>query len=200
MPYDGLLREMGGTGFPTLMFLDADGRRILKHAGPRTVKGFEKSLEEVQDFLDLAKKAEAGDDKAATAVLLRQLELGWWGLDEARERRDALKTVSSKQKKEFEQLLIDTEVRSLAAAVEEDEAHIAAGKHFAAMWAEKRIPRADAERSSFWWAIAAYAEHEGDKKTFKRVIGEYDDLVDDNSRYRNQLLNLEERLEDFPKE
>jgi hypothetical protein len=198
-PYDKLLTEMGGTGFPTLMFLDAEGRRIKKHSGARTVKAFEESLDEVQEFLDLATEAESGNDKAATELLIRQLELGWFDLEEARTRRDALKVVSSKQKKRFEQLLIDTEVRTMADAAEGDEAWQDVGKHFLQMWEEKRLPQADAQRFSFWWTLADLAEYERDKKTFKRVLREFEDLVDDNPAYRSRLDNLEDRLESFPK-
>jgi hypothetical protein len=196
---------MGGTGFPTLMFLNSDGKKIQKQ-GARSVKAFDETLDEVQEFLDLAKAAEAGDDKAATAVLIQQLELGWFDLEEAQMRRDALKSVSSKQKKLFTQLLIDTEIRSQIDAlkkIEDDDAssaaHRALGKKFMAMWDEKRLPGADNQRYSFWWAIAAHAEEERDKKTLKKVVKEFDKLVDDNHRYRTSLKRLEDRVKNLPK-
>jgi len=204
-PHDNLLKEMGGTGFPTLMFLNSDGKQITK-PGSRSVKAYDESLVEVQDFMDLVKRAEAGDDKVASEVLIQQLELDWFDLEQAQTRRDALKRVSSKQKRLLEQLLIDTEIRSKIDVVnsleEEDDqkiAHLVAGKHFMEMWDDKRLPHSDAKRYSFWWAIAAHAEQERDKKTLKKVVKEFDKLVDDNYRYRTYLKRLEKRLKDLPK-
>ncbi len=42
-PYPTLLKDNGGTGFPTLWFLDADGKVITKQ-GERTVKAFGKTM------------------------------------------------------------------------------------------------------------------------------------------------------------
>jgi len=182
------------------MFLDAGGRRLMKHAGPRTAKGFEDSLSRVQEFQALMAKAEAGDAKAATELLIRQLRLEWFDFEEAEERAAALEKVSSKQKKELAQLLVDTEVRSLAAAAGMDPVkRRAAGEHFLAMWKDKRLPAADAQLYSFWFLMADYAEDQGDKKLFKKIVGESEDALKSNSRYRRALKGLEMRLEDFPK-
>lgn len=199
-PYDGLLLEKGGTGFPTLMFLDAEGRKLMKHGGPRTPGGFEGSLEVVDEFLELSRKADSGDSKAAAGVLIRQLELEWYGIDEARKRADAIEKVPSKAKKQLEQLLIDTEVRDAYEQAGDDaEARFAAGKRFAAMYEEKQIPENQTQLIRFWVVMADYAERERDKKLFKKIIKEFEDTVDSGSRNRKTLKWLEERLDDFPK-
>jgi len=200
-PYEKLFGELGGTGFPTLMWLDADGRKIQVHNGPRSVKGFEESLGEVELFLDQIEKAENGDAKAATAVLIRQLQLQWFEYDDALARREALTKVSSKEKKELDQLLIDTEVRThVKTAGKDPEAQRAAGAHFFAMWSEKRLPAGKSELYRFWTLMADHAEHAGDKKLFRRIVGAFDQSLGSDSRYRAVLDELEGRLAHFGRE
>lgn len=194
------MSEKGGTGFPTLMFLDAEGRRLMRHMGPRTTKGFEGSLEEVQEFQALMAKAEAGDAKAATELLIRQLQLEWFDFEEAQERAAALEKVSKKQQEEITQLLIDTEVRVLAKAAGKDPAERRkAGEHFFAMWEADRVPATEAQLYPYWFMMADFAEDKGDKKLFKKIVGEADDALKRNSRYRRVLKGLEMRLANFPR-
>ncbi len=198
-PYDSLLSEKGGTGFPTLMFLDAKGRKLMKHGGPRTADGFDESLVQVQEFQTLEKKAEAGDAKAATELLIRKLRLEWFDFAEAKTQIEALAKVSSKQEKMITQLLVDTEVRSLTSAAGKDDAkRLEAGARFLEMWEGKALPASDAQLFSFWTILADYAEDKRDKKLFKKVVGEFEDALK-NSRYGRALKGLESRLKDFPK-
>jgi hypothetical protein len=182
------------------MFLDADGRKLMKHIGPRTPQGFEDTLERVQVFQDLTAKAEAGDAQAATELLILQLQLEWFEFEEAQMRAEALEEVSKEQGQEIAQLLVDTEVRSLAMAAGRDEVkRREAGEHFLAMWQDERIPATDAQLYSFWSLMADYAEGERDKKLFKKIVGECDDSLGRNQRYKRALKQLEERLKNFPK-
>ena len=191
---------MGGTGFPTLMFLDAEGRKLMKYSGPRTSSGFADSLTKIEDFLALGKKAEAGDEKAATEYFIAQLELEWLSLEDARKKVETLTKVSSKQKKQIAQLLVDTEVRELAKKAGDDlDGRIEAGKHFAEMFKEKRVPGSQAQLTAYWTIMADYAESARDKKLFKKIVKEFEDTVKSGSYSRKTLKSLEQRLADFPK-
>jgi hypothetical protein len=197
-PYDSLLREKGGTGFPTLMFLDPGGRKLMRYRGPRTVKGFEESLGDVEEFTALLKRAEQGDKKVAGKLFIRQLELEWFSFEEATRRYKKLTKVSGKEKKQIESLLVDTEVRTITKDAGRDEDKcLSAGKHFLGMWKDKQIPGSDAQLYSFWLFIANYAEEEGDKKLFKKTVAEFKKSVGTNRQYRKALKVLEERLENF---
>ena len=195
-PYDKLLSEKGGTGFPTLMFLDDQGRKLMKHSGARTPDGFADSLEEANDFLALIRKVEGGDKRQAGAVFIRQLENEWFGHEEALQRYEELGKVKSKEKKRIEALLVDSEVRSrVADAGKDDRKRLEAGAHFVKMWKAKRTP-SDARTSyQFWAFIADHAEAKGDKKLFKSAIGGFEDSpAGKNSRYRRFQKELEKRL------
>jgi len=178
------------------MFLDAEGRPLLRFSGPRTPGAFEDALAEVQAFQALEKKAEAGDAKAAAEVLIRQLQLEWFALEEARRRVAALEKVSSKQKKELEQLLVDIEVRGLAkAAGANPDKRREAGEHFFGMWQDERVPATEAELASFWLLMADFAEGTRDKKLFKKIVRELDDALPNTAQKHRTVEDLERRLE-----
>ncbi len=232
-PHDDLLTRFGGRGFPTLAFLDAEGRKLMEYSGPRTTKGFEQALEEVQEFLDLEARAAAGEAKAATELLIRQLALQWFDFEEAKAKVEALTEVSSKQRKLLDQLLIDTEVRGLADShgdsrskrVEAgkrflEEARVSAGhlelyleglravqqrmvqdalghlpmdavvRRFSEIWQ-------DNELYAFWTFLADYAEDQGDKRLFKKVIKAYDDTLPNGASKNKAVKELERRLENM---
>jgi hypothetical protein len=178
------------------MFLDADGNKLMKHSGARSPKAFADTFAKVEDYLELVKKAEAGDAAAATDLFLMRLGLDWYELDEARKLADGLTKVSSSQKKEIAQLLIDVEVRGLA---KDSTKRVEAGKRFAEMFGDKEIPAGQSELYSFWTILADHAEAERDKKLFKKVVTEFEKTIPSSGQSRKVLKELEQRLENFPK-
>lgn len=190
-PYDGLLGEKGGTGFPTLMFLDAEGRRLLTHRGPRSAKGFQDSLKRVQNYLRIKAEAEEGDSKAQALALIQEINLQWYDFEEATKRVRALKKVSKAQERELEQLLINTEVRTLAAKPG-DSAKLQAGERFAAMLEDKRIPSNESELFTFWGLMGLHAEASGDKRLLAKILKEVDRMPS-SSRQRRALKELQQR-------
>ena len=197
-PYEDLLSKFGFPGFPSMAFLDGEGRMLAPYTGPRTIKGFEQGLKELKPFLDLQERAAKGDAAAATELLIRQLEMKWFDYDEAKRRVEALGKVSSKHKKALDQLLLDTEVRQLAKDAGDDRTkRLAAGARCAELFDEKMLPGTIDERASFWLLIADHAEAKGDKRLMKKVIAGFDDTLPNSVKKRNTVRALEERLDRF---
>lgn len=150
----------------------------------------------MQEFVELQRKAADGDAKAATDLLIRQLELGWHDIDEARKRAEALTKVSSSQRKQLDQLLVDTEVRCLAEDAGEDRAkRLAAGARFEELWKDKHMPSTNDGRYAFWMLLAEHAEKQKDKKLMSRVIQAFDETLPNTAGKRSAIRNLEERLD-----
>jgi len=76
---------------------------------------------------------------------------------------------------------------------------IEAGERFLALWKEDRVPSDEAQLYPYWFMMADFAEAQRDKKLFKKIVGEAEDALKRNSRYRRVLKDLEARLEHFPK-
>ncbi|MBC8328862.1 MAG: hypothetical protein ISR76_10020 [Planctomycetes bacterium] len=193
---DGLLGEYGGTGFPTLMFLDPDGRKIMRSG--RSQAEFEKGRDEAQEFLELVAKADAGDVKAQIPVFLKQLEFGWFTVEEARAKLAGFEKVSKKDLKAIEVLLVETEVRGLAKQAGRDlDKRREAGARCAEMWGDKQVPEDMDCMIQFWALIADHAEAKGDKKLMKKVVKEADKTVKKDTSGRALVKILEQRLKDM---
>ncbi|RMH04279.1 MAG: hypothetical protein D6702_03485 [Planctomycetota bacterium] len=192
-----MLSEYGGTGFPTLMFLDAEGHKLFRPEG-RDVGSFEKARDRSQEFLELVAKAEQGDAKAKVAAFRQQLELGWFGAAEARERLAGLGKISRKDRQAIERLLVATEVRELAKEAGRDLAkRREAGKRLAEMWRNGQVPEDKRLLVSYWGLIADHAEAIGDKKLMKKVLKEADKTVKSDYRGRQLVKELEQRYKNM---
>ncbi len=214
-PYDDLLRKKGGTGFPTLMFLDPEGNKLLKLSGRRTVKAFEEQLGNTEDYMGLVRKVRDGDNSLAGRLLIKQIELDMLSYSEVQKRVESLNKIYAKElkkgggstmrarieaeKKHLAGLLIDVKVRSLVTkAGRDDKKHVDAGKQFLEMWKkEGRVPKGDAERYEFWRHIAHYADVERDKQLFTEVVGEFRKSLGQDRNYSRMLGLLERRLTEW---
>ena len=106
--YDGLLRKFGGTGFPTVFFLDESGELLVKHAGERTIAGFSGTLSSVEAYSKAKKRVAAGEESAAADLLFAEMQLGKIRLEAAKARGGKLE-LDAKQKRLFRGLLASLE-------------------------------------------------------------------------------------------
>ena len=195
---DRMLSDMGGTGFPTLMFLDSEGKKLLQYRGPRTTNGFEQSYEQLGDYVDLLRRYKKGDKKAAAPLLIRQLELEIVDFEKAT-KLYAEAEPSEKEKKVIDRLMIDCEVRSLVDASQRDrKKQIQTGQRFIEMWKQGKTPSGESQTFQFWAFICNLAEVEGDRKLFKSALDELKKTsVGKDSRYSRALRSMEKTLKDL---
>ena len=198
-PYDDLLIQKGGLAFPTVMFLDADGKKLVVHAGPQSVPAFERSLEVAEKVVALEEKAAGGDAHAAAELLVHALTMDWYGYEEAQAKAAALSDVTPEQRARIDQLLVDAEVRSLLVAAREDrEKQAQLGRRFLDMWREGRVPANEAQAYAFWILLANHADGERDRELFGKIVEEFRKSLGGNRRYRAALQSLQQRLASFP--
>lgn len=168
--HDQLLSQKGGTGFPYLAFLDAEGNVLAKHMGMREVAGFSATAKTAAAFVDLKKKAENGDKAAKSELLVQQLELGHLSADDARAKMKDV-ALSAEQKAKVEALLANAEVQDVLKTVTQDKAtRVAAGKKFLELKkAGKPAPAGEREFQSYWIFIMDAAEADKDARTFEEA-------------------------------
>ena len=213
--HDRLLSQMGGTGFPTLMFLDPDGRKILKYQGPRKVQGFEEELSKIDDYMVLVKKVKDGNTALAGRLLIRQIEMDMLSYEEVEERMRSLEKIYAKElgkdagsttrariqaeRKRLGEIIVDLEVRSMVLkAGKNDKKHLEAGRHFLDMWKkEDRLPTGEAAQYEFWRHVAHYADVEGDKALFQEVVEQYRKHLGKSRSYARMLTLLQNRLDEW---
>lgn len=164
-PYPYLLSEKGGTGFPSLFFLDEKGDVLLKQR-PRTVDAFVASATKLDDWKTLKAKFEGGDERVAAKLLVAELELNRLSYPAALARQANLEKTDRKTAAQLRDLLIDAEARHIL--TDESNAETA-GERLSAMMTAKRIPRAPLT-VNFYGNIFEHAIGQKDRKLFQRAL------------------------------
>ncbi len=112
--HEGLFRELGFTGFPTLAFLDAGGLLIAKHTGSRSVEPLQQTADQAVAYLALRQKAAGGDLVAAQQLFVADLELMRYGFAQASLIFATLrKQMPRPLRKKVRQRLIDVQYQEL---------------------------------------------------------------------------------------
>ncbi|KAF0244544.1 MAG: hypothetical protein FD180_2433 [Planctomycetota bacterium] len=166
-PYDELLTEKGGGGWPFVAVLDADGTLLARHGydRPFTVAGYTQTIEEGIELRAKRRKGENYDKAAAYDWLLAQLSFGSLKLDEAKKKVTALGKLTPEK-----QAALDPLIANLEVALIEKEQAVALGKKFFDLKKAGKIPSDDGTRSRFWDAILDYAEDQKDAALYEEAL------------------------------
>lgn len=191
--HDGLLKDKGGRGFPTLMFLDAEGN-ILAQQGDRSVAGFEATLASLQRWRDLKQRADKGDKGVEVDLLLVELQLGKVKFADGKARAARIPMLTGEQKAQLDQLLLDAEVGELLEADDEG----AAKTRLAEIAASGRQPSKE-HRTGFWYALSQHAEAQKDLALFEKAYEGLKAELADEPRAAKFLEDLGKKLEEMKK-
>jgi hypothetical protein len=196
-PYQDLLQEKGGRGFPYLAFLDAEGNVIGKHQGARTVAGFRQSGEKIGSFLELKKRAEGGDKAAGADYLVARIELGLVEGDEVEREVQALGELTPEQHATLDPLLNDVQIRGILKGVnpKDRETVFDAGKRFLEMMQAGKLPKGKQEAQAFWGLIMGYAEQQQDAATYETGLEAMKQLLGNHPNAKAFLAQAEQKLE-----
>ncbi|HBF23270.1 MAG TPA: hypothetical protein DDW23_05570 [Planctomycetes bacterium] len=198
---DAIFRNYGGTGFPTLLFLDADGGKLAKVAGAdRSVEGFKKTEEQIAELLELRTAAAKGDKGADVDLLLMELERGLLSFELAKEKRGSLVT-PKKSNAEFEDKVaridghlfefeITTLVRSAGPATEKRK-QVAATLY--EMAKNGRFPAKF--NYSFWTPVMEEAKSQGDATIFEKGLNAFREQYGDHPRFESRFKKMEADLQ-----
>jgi hypothetical protein len=190
--YQGLLREKGGTGFPYLVFLDADGE-VLARAGDRSVEGFQKVRSAISAYQALEQKAAKGDKTVGADLLIAGIEMGKLKFADAKEAAGKLGKISAEKQKQIDALVFNLEVQDAMSSVRSQEAMIEVGKKFATMMEEGKAPTGSAARQ-FYSAILAAKEAEADAKGFEKAMNAMKKAAGDTPANKRMFESLDTRL------
>jgi hypothetical protein len=184
-PHDDLLVRKGRTGFPSFVFMDADGE-MLALGGARTVEGFEKSLAEAQEMAALAAKAKAGDADADRTVFLKRLS--WHGVPfEAAKARVAALKLDEAEAKQAASALLTLELND-ARLTPDKKAGLA---KLMKIHAEGRVPTDPRASAGYWRMVAMGAEREKDVAAYTKYVEYLRAASADEPRMKTQLDRAE---------
>ncbi|MHC4379959.1 MAG: hypothetical protein ACYSU1_02575 [Planctomycetota bacterium] len=165
---ENLFREIGGTGFPTIKFMDAEGS-VLGEPGGRDVAAFDETLGTLMELAELEKRIEAGEEGLEDDLFMAKLRMGAYSFEDAKANAAKFKELTAEEKKEVAQILVNLEIESIMSGIDSQEAAEAATQTFLA-WLEKgKIPTGDA-LGNFWGMIMEHAEAKKDVKLFTKAL------------------------------
>ncbi|MGE3174076.1 MAG: hypothetical protein AB7O97_15725 [Planctomycetota bacterium] len=192
-PYPDLLFQNGGVGFPTVSFLDRDGRLLQQVGNVVSLRECEDAWQRLQEWKALrAKVAAAPADAAAVKELfLLELRMGNRPFAEMVERRAAL-ALDDAELAATEQPLIDLEFTEILRATPRSDMP-AGGKEFARMFDAGRIPRTASE-TSFWQYQFEFAKAERDVARFRHLLGWLKEHRAEDGRLVRYMRLLERQL------
>lgn len=191
-----MLGEYGGRGFPTLLFLDADGKKLTEPNG-RDVATFAATGKSLADLAELKRRVEKGEKGLEGKLLAAELTLGSVDFPTAKARLAKIKKLDDATKATIAKLMVDAEILHVFAEAGRDaDKQKAARARMAEMLKAGQMPGTRAE-SRFWSSIMQYADETGDAALFEKAYKWAKEKYADEPRAANYLANLEKKLEEM---
>lgn len=198
--YGNNLGLKGGSGFPYLAFLDAEGTVLAVHNGARNPEGFAKTAEEAKAMLDLRAKAEAGDKAVAFDLLAKYLSLAPLEPPTLDKMLALAGELTPEQKTRLEPLTIECAFKNVLADVNEDKAtQVAAGEKFAAMAKAGKIPADPRMAATFHSLTLAWADETKSVAEYETSFKALSELMKSNTNPKAQkwLAEKQARLDEL---
>jgi hypothetical protein len=200
-----MLGELGFRGFPSLAFLDAEGK-LLARQRDRTVAGFQTTLESVTSLVEKRARFENGEKGLEFEIFVAEYELDVLEYDSARARAEGMKKLSDDQRAQVKQIVQDLEVVKLASGLQgqrdqaaAESAADAAGQRFHEMFDAGYRPGKRAE-SQFWGILANWADKNGKVEDLEQALAWMQKTYAENPRMADQIKALQDRVEQLKKE
>ncbi|MGE3854789.1 MAG: hypothetical protein AB7K09_23865 [Planctomycetota bacterium] len=179
---DDLLGKVGGRGFPHLVFMSETGA-VLKQQGARSVEAFNASMDELQGYYDLKKKAGTGDAAATTELFLKELEMGLVELEDAKKKLETMKLTDDQQKLADTALAAakaracNADFQAVLQGIKSQDQVIPAGRKLRDMKKAGQWPADEQLVDSSWQLILQACEADGDaagmEEAYNYLFGKY---------------------------
>lgn len=195
--YPDLLQQKGGTGWPYLAFLDAEGN-VLTRLTERSVASFRKQFAKCQAFLALDKRHRGGEPGLAHDLLIARIEMGGMTLAEARAAAAVACGLDDARSARLAEAIDSLEVTEAFAAVRTRDDAAEVGQHFQKMWTAGRAPKGDAA-PLFFSLIMESAAKAKDAAAFEKALIEYEKVAPQGRGRERVLERMRLRLAELKK-
>jgi len=170
---DELLYDLGGREHPSIFFLDAEGEVLARHdADDPSVKALEETGTKVARYVELLKKAAAGDEAAKLDALIARCDLGVLEFSDLEMEIEG-KALSPEQERAVGTLRADSAVSDMGMVLKENRDEAArdmAAEEFVALYKKGTHPARAANRRLYWQVLADHAAAAKDAAMLKDAI------------------------------
>jgi hypothetical protein len=165
--HQGLAKEKGFLGAPSIAFLEPDGTVIVQvPPSEHSVAQFEHYGQRARQLLRWRAAAKQGDARAAAALLIAQLEERQLQRPAAEARRARLTDETGDERRRLDELLLDLRIGEELTAVHDNlPARQELGARYLVMLAAGTRP-SDSVSRGFWFVILERSEAAGDATGF----------------------------------
>ena len=169
-PYDGLLREKGFGGFPSLAFLDAEGE-VVGQPRDRSVAAFAGARDALMAIDEVAARVEAGDEAAEVELLFLEFELGRVEGEAFDTRAAALRErMTDEQRARVDGIQLDAEAWGLVLEAYQGDRE-AALTSLLAMFRGGRMPTAGSRADGYVWNLLGdHARSTADSRLLRELV------------------------------
>lgn len=194
-PYDGLLREKGFGGFPSLAFMDAKGN-VIANQGDRSVKGFRETHAAVKSFQDLQARIAKGEKGLEFDLFVAEWNLGTLDFDKAKARVEGMSKLSEEQRKQAKQIVQDAEVLQLSGTARDDATADTVGQRFHEMLEAGYRPGPRAE-ARFWGMLARWADKNEKIGSLEQAVVWMEKFYADQPRMEEYVKKMRARVDEL---
>jgi len=196
---DDLLDRKGGTGWPYIVFMDANGD-VITEADGRSVEDFRKTGAKIVKLGELRKKAAAGDEAAVIELALLEGELGLAKYAEV-EKRLAGKTLTDAQKATLTELHANSAVKDVLESLTPgggEDALRAATEKLLALKKEGLAPTSPQLRFPFYNLLLRYGMMEKDPDLATDALNELKKMVPmEDAGMAAKVRAIEDQIEEM---
>jgi hypothetical protein len=195
--HQDLMKEKGGTAFPYVAVLDAEGEVVARHRGKRTASGLREFGDKALAFVEAKKKAAAGDKRAKVqlAILRLDLDLDKHSLEDAQTYVRDLGDMTEEQEKHVEGLLTSIEVNDLSTKTRGNRAaQVEAGQKCIDMKEAGRLPTDFTAVVGFWHLVSLKALSKRDVPLYEESLGALRKACGDDPFFKDFLDGKEKAL------
>jgi hypothetical protein len=167
-----LFTELGGTAFPTVMALDAEGHVLARRTGVRCLRDLRDLVADGTAFARAIAQSAQASPEVRAEVLAQRIAFGHLTSEEARVAVAALGALSAERASDFETAIVARECAVVLLEIRkasDESSRLRAARRFVEMKNAGRVP-ADANAPAFWDWVTAYAAHVRDVALFEEGV------------------------------
>ena len=195
------MQKKGFRGFPSFAIMDTEGEVIAQHNGARDASGFQESLDKAAKFIDLQKRAAAGERDAIIELALVECQMGRIKIAECEARLKDAGELNEAQKATLAGLRIDGKVNAQLEKLKSggggQAALEAAAKEFMGMLKAGEIPSGGMAKNVFVQVLAQYTQRSENVEDLKTIRAFLKEELKDNPRAQGFLDRLSGQIADL---
>jgi hypothetical protein len=203
MRYDGLLLEKGGSGWPHVVAMDAEGEVVAElQRRERSVEGFRGLMKGSAEFVSLRSRKDRSPTEEARFLGL-EIRMRKVKAEDARARAATLKGLDDASRKELDGLLLALDFATRLEHINwgSPEARASWGMTLADRWKAGQEPSCDDDRfETFYILILDYAEYAKDTVLFEKALGKLRERPGSTPEIEPYFRAQDERLAKLKKE